>query len=391
MTGASPDGPRDVARWRGHRRESWPLAMWPEPDRRAWERAVGASDDLSEDGGAGADWRPATRRSAVWAYGRWLAHLHATGALDPAAEPAARVTPEAVAGYLAAREGKVTPVTLMSSIAMLIMVMMALTPDHDWAWLKEVHGLLQIRAIPMRDKRPRILAATDLFDFGVELMSDAEAAIPADGTPAPMAAALAFRDGLMISLLASRPLRRLNFLGIEIGRQLVRERGGWQLRFTAAEMKNHQRLELPFPRALEGALLRYLEHWRPRILAVNDRRRAKLGPQGRPAGSYLWVTMEGGALSTPGLRVILCGRTLARFGVPVTAHLFRDCAATSIAAQDPDHVRIAAQLLGHRSLQTTARYYVIADNRASIGKHQDRIRALRRGQHGRGRGDAPRS
>jgi site-specific recombinase XerD len=205
-----------------------------------------------------------------------------------------------------------------------------------------------------------------------------------------MAAALAFRDGLMIALLASRPLRRRNFLGIEIGRQLVRERGGWLLRFAAAEMKNHQRLEFVFPRALEGALVRYLDHWRPRIIEVSQRRRPKMAPQGRPAGSHLWVTMEGGALGAAGLRKVLCGRTLQRFGVAVTAHLFRDCAATSIAAQDPDHVRIAAQLLGHASLQTTERYYVIANNRASMGKHQDRIRALRRGDQGGRRGNAPR-
>ena len=38
-------------------------------------------------------------------------------------------------------------------------------------------------------------------------------------------------------------------------------------------------------------------------------------------------------------------QTKAAFGLPLNPHLFRDCAATSIAIQDPEHVRIAASLL----------------------------------------------
>ena len=60
-------------------------------------------------------------------------------------------------------------------------------------------------------------------------------------------------------------------------------------------------------------------------------------------------------------------------------HLFRDCAATSIAAEDPDHVRLAAQLLGHASLQTTERYYVAANTRSAMRRHHDRIREIRLG------------
>ena len=49
------------------------------------------------------------------------------------------------------------------------------------------------------------------------------------------------------------------------------------------------------------------------------------------------------------LNAAIVGRTAAAFGHPVNPHLFRDCAATSIAIDDPQHVRIASQILGHRS------------------------------------------
>ncbi len=43
--------------------------------------------------------------------------------------------------------------------------------------------------------------------------------------------------------------------------------------------------------------------------------------------------------------------------MPLNPHLFRDCAATSIAIEDPEHVRISASILGHASLATTEKYY----------------------------------
>jgi integrase/recombinase XerD len=49
--------------------------------------------------------------------------------------------------------------------------------------------------------------------------------------------------------------------------------------------------------------------------------------------------------------------TRAAFGQPVNPHLFRDVAATTVSLEDPAHVRMAAQLLGHATFATTERYY----------------------------------
>ena len=50
-------------------------------------------------------------------------------------------------------------------------------------------------------------------------------------------------------------------------------------------------------------------------------------------------------------------RTRYAFGKSISPHLFRDCAATSIAIEDPEHVRITANILGHTSLTTSERHY----------------------------------
>ena len=242
---------------------------------------------------------------------------------------------------------------------------------------------LQRRAAPSRDKRPRIVPAAELFALGLDLMAEAEAAPEGGGVDA----ALAFRDGLMIALLATRPLRQRNLLTIEIGQHLLQADGGWLLSFRGEETKTRRPLEFTVPRALHAPLDRYLRHWRPLLLEIGRRRHPD--GRGRAAGDRLWVTIDGTAVSAGAQQTALAHRTRARFGRIVNVHLFRDCAATSIAAEDPDHVRMAAQLLGHASLQTTERYYIAANTWSALRRHHDGVREIRRGTS-RGPGRAAR-
>jgi integrase/recombinase XerD len=71
-----------------------------------------------------------------------------------------------------------------------------------------------------------------------------------------------------------------------------------------------------------------------------------------------------------------------RFGHMINPHLFRDCAATSIMIEAPKHVRIAARLLGHATLRTTERHYILANTRREISEHQKGVLALRRRSNG---------
>jgi integrase/recombinase XerD len=55
----------------------------------------------------------------------------------------------------------------------------------------------------------------------------------------------------------------------------------------------------------------------------------------------------------------IVGHTRTAFGQAVNPQLFRD-AATTIALDRPEQVRLAAPLLGHRSFATTERHYNLA-------------------------------
>ena len=60
-------------------------------------------------------------------------------------------------------------------------------------------------------------------------------------------------------------------------------------------------------------------------------------------------------------------QTTARYlGSAMWPHLFRDCLATHIAVTDPEHVRIATPLLGHRTGRTTEQ--ALQSCRAAAGR-----------------------
>ena len=74
-----------------------------------------------------------------------------------------------------------------------------------------------------RDKRSRLVGSNELYGLGLSLMAQAAT------KSTPRLAAMAFRDGLMIALLALRPLRRGNFINLTIGEYLVRTGAGWTI------------------------------------------------------------------------------------------------------------------------------------------------------------------
>jgi hypothetical protein len=59
-------------------------------------------------------------------------------------------------------------------------------------------------------------------------------------------------------------------------------------------------------------------------------------------------------------------------------HLFRDCVATPIALEDPEHVHIAADLLGHTTLEFTQRHYIQAQTRVACSTYQGTLEDLHR-------------
>lgn len=314
-----------------------PVARWPQLDQERW--AVAARDgDLFEELSPAATWRPSTRALVAEAYGCALAWLEDRGELDPSESAAARWSDDRLRRYLKALTEAVAPTTVTMRLLFLERALAVISPTSDRSvW----RALLKGRSTESSRKRGRIRDTDILVDLGTALMAQAESST---GTAVRKTAVL-FRDGLQIALLASRPLRKTNFTNLAIGRHLVRLETGWWLLLEAEETKTRQPVEVPFPKYLVPALERYLAHYRP-ILAGS-----------RYRGERLWLTYGFTPQTPHSLQLMIAKRTQTAFGIALSPHLFRDCAATSIAIHDPVHVRIAANILGHRSFATTQKHY----------------------------------
>ena len=336
-----------------------PIADWPARDRAAWEKGL-QSGGLFGEGGRGANWSEESRFVIARGYRYWLSWLKAKRLCDPSLVPAARVTRERVIAYIADIEPSRAPYTVLSRVQNLYDALRAMAPEADWRWLLELHRSLAARVQATRDKRPRLRAIDELVDLGERLMQSAEAA---DGLSAVRRAVL-FRDGLIIDMVSYRLLRLKNFAGMQLGLHLKKVGGIWHILVAANETKTRVPYQAIVPQTLLPKLERYLSVYRPVLIRgkrVRDQMNRKVFRERKKPDHLnldaVWVSEVGTQLDPHALACRIVKHTRAAFGRSISPHLFRDCAATSIAVDNPKHIGDASLVLGHIGHRTTQKHY----------------------------------
>jgi integrase len=345
------------------------LRDWPTPDRRAWQAMLRPGDILEGDAGIAVGWSQATRHKYRRGYGRWLDFLQQAGRFREVTDPADRVTTDAVRAYVAHLKASCAPYTVYTRLAELHAVVRAMAPQRDWTWLQRAVSRLQRRAAEAAGPK-QVRSSGEIYRWALARLQTIENEVPPDGTFAPSLQALRYRDALIIALLAARPIRIRNLAMIEIDRHLLRTSDGYLLRFAAAETKTRRPLEFPLPADLTGRLDRYLAQYRPILLGAGDTQR-------------LWLNRYGAALNELGLYRLIVKVTARDFGQRLNPHRFRACAATTLAIEDPGHVRITAAILGHAGLRSSEIHYNQARQIEAGRRHQAAVLALRRELCGR--------
>jgi hypothetical protein len=117
-------------------------------------------------------------------------------------------------------------------------------PDADWSWLKVMKARLRSAAPRGGSPRP-VITSVQLLELGLELIEESG---PSGKAPSTTSDALHYRDGLMIALLAYVPLRLNNFVGLEIGQDLVKEGEKLFIIIPPRDSKTRIRLEFQIPR-----------------------------------------------------------------------------------------------------------------------------------------------
>jgi integrase/recombinase XerD len=299
----------------GAARRCKPMEEWPQWDRQCWQAALQAGD-LLEEGGCRAEHSQFSNRAMEKGYGRWLAWLDSRHLLDAQAAPGDRITPDRVRAYAGHLEAENASGTAIARLMELKVTAAIMDRGRDWSWIYRMAPSIRARHKPARPKRHRLVPIERLFSLGLDLMARAEV----DTTP--LRRFRTYRDGLMIGLLASRPLRLRNLTGLILDGTLVQRGDLWWIQIPAAETKTKSPIELPWPDILVPHLGTYLVDHRSAIAAL---RRTET------ATGALWLSMHGLPMNDTAIYIRIVTRTREGLGQAINPHLFRDCAATSIA------------------------------------------------------------
>ncbi len=315
---------------------------WPETDQSAWEKLFEPGDILDGTAGLGQHWCEDTREKYRKGYGRWLTFLITSGQYQADLAPEDRVTLEAVSAYISQLSEEVASWTVWGRLAELLAVCKALAPAADWSWLNRAVRRLEAQSKASKDKHSRLRPATEIAGWAYGELDRVLKAPPLRH------AETKFRDALLVGLLISCPTMRLgNLAMIEIGRHMIKLKGRYELRFEGAEMKARNPIEIPVPESLTAYIDHYIEQVRPVLLDSNDSAR-------------LWITQYGKPMTDKSIHAGISNATKRAFGRAINPHLFRDCAVTSVAIEDPKHIGIVAPMLGHTDPRTTEKHYIQA-------------------------------
>jgi integrase/recombinase XerD len=310
-----------------------PYAAWPEDDRARWETAFKAGNDLFDDQRPAAHLSEPTRLALQYAYGKFLAFLAARHRelLDLA--PAKRLSREIIKDYVKWQPATCGGTTLGIYLHHLWMTLRYICPLVDWSWLLIISKRIAAK-VKHKPEKHHLVTSETLYALGVEMM---DRVILCGMTATTRTRQNAYRDGLIIALLALIPLRRRTLAALRIGKHLIRSADLWALDIPAEDVKTKRPLEYPISSELAGYIDVYLNEIRLRI-------------PGAKTHDYLWPSSRGRPMSDRVIYGAVRRRTRKALGVPVTLQRFRSAAATLWSSRDPANVRGAKDILGHASL-----------------------------------------
>jgi integrase len=274
----------------------------------------------------------------MWSWRRFLGFLtkNEPAALDePPDERLTIARVKALLRHLAETNALTSVAAIVEGLYTAARVMMC---DHDWNWLRAIKTRLHAAAPGYSPVDP-VITSVQLLELGLKLMDENK---PQPGASLNVHQAVAYRDGLMIAVLAYVPIRPKNLTSLEIGRHLVLERDRWFVLVPREETKSGKRVQFELPEALIPYLKLYLENVRPGILAGK-----KL--------HALWVSPKRGPLSYVGITKSFA-RLSGHLGVRISPHDARDAAVNTWAIARPDQICVARDLLYHSKLDTTGLY-----------------------------------
>jgi integrase len=173
---------------------------------------------------------------------------------------------------------------------------------------------------------------------------------------------------LAVAILLMMPVRAANLVGLHLERHIQRTRSGNKgvvhIVIPGHEVKNGEDLEFELPAELVRLLDLYLRDFHPRL---SDEPSPWLFP-GRDSGKHK-------AIMTLGEQVKK--QVFKTTGLHVNLHLFRHICAKLYLDRMPGGYEVVRRLLGHRTSETTIRFYAGMESKSASRHYDDVILQLR--------------
>jgi integrase/recombinase XerD len=243
---------------------------------------------------------------------------------------------------------KVRPKTRLYYVSSLLRILEEAAPDRDWGAHQKLVSRLRSGSgtgDPSR-KAGRIFDSGLLCKLGLDYAQTHPKAASTE-----LKSAARFRTGTMIALLAVMPMRRMTFCKLQLGSSVWIDKDRIIIAASGDMMKRGNTWEAEVPDVVLDVLRHYLDTVRPWLM-----QRANL------QHPFLWVNDLGKPYDPCHLSNRIAWSTKEILGTRVSAHLFRDAAATTLARHSPASAKLIAPLLGHSSLETAERHYIHANS-----------------------------
>lgn len=320
-------------------------AHWPTPWLACWHESQKPAASPLDDGGRASTWLPPTLRNVEQGVGLYLAYLQSQGVFDPEKPLVAYVDKARVQAFLDLYAPCRADGTVAGALRGIAYYLRATVPPDGLPWLTKLAHRRANSAKPARPKPPRMASAAALLELGFRLM---EAGLDEMAQDEREGAEL-FRNGLMIAALIARPTLRLkNFSSLRLGHTFFKVHAGYQARIPRSQTKKKNYIIFRYPPWLTEPFELYLDEIRPKLpwRSLEDDE------------GWLWIGRKGAhALRPTSVTSVISGTTQLHLGRAVSPHLFRDCGATDIALLAPEDVGITKDVLGHKTLASSQKFY----------------------------------
>lgn len=171
-----------------------------------------------------------------------------------------------------------------------------------------------------------------------------------------------------LAILMSMPIRRGNLVALEFDEHiLLREGIPSTLFIPAADNKAFNDIEFDIPEQLVSWLIDYRDRIAPRLIGHRPK--------------YLFANVDGTLKGFMAVKYLIQRYMKLHLGIHLNPHVYRHLAAKFVLDDSPGDYELVQQLLGHKKLEVTAKFYAGLNTRRAGRLHGELLdKAIEQGE-----------